>query len=481
MQLSDLIYLSPYISLGLGGLLVLLTGLLPGSHKTPLFFTALVFILTILLSFQQLDSHQVIENFILINRFTQSCIIFFCVIGLITLWMSVNAASLFNQLDEIFYSLLIFAVLGMSLIPSNNIIAFLLGIELVTIASFCLCIWSPSRYGAIEAASKLMIIAGVASAFLIMGIALTYLGSGTLLFSEISKGLSTHSGNNIITFIGLMFIIIGVGFELALAPFHNWLADFYEGAPLPIVSFIGTIAKLAILAWALLLPHWLGEALWQYIEPVIATIAIISMIAGALLALKQTNIKRLLAYSSVSHLGIMLIPLALYQPTSFTVIIYYGVSYTLMTFAAMSILNSLESDQQTITLEGLRGIGRRQPIIGICMTFVILSLAGIPPLSGFFSKFLVLQITLNNAEYAFAIIIILSSAVALYYYLRLILVLYQQPDETLSLQVKPHTIPPLNGLLYWSNHIFIIFATLTVIALGIWAQPFIAYAMGIIY
>lgn len=480
MSLSDLITLSPYISLGLGGLLVLLTGLLPGSHKIPLFFTGLIFILTIALSYQQLNSHQVVENFVLVNRFTQSCIIFFCIIGLITLWMSVNAASLFNQLDEIFYSLLVFSVLGMSLIPSNNFIAFLLGIELVTIASFCLCIWSPNRYGAIEAASKLVIIAGVASAFLIMGIALTYLGSGSLLFSDIPHGLNTNTGNKLITLIGLMFIIIGVGFELAVTPFHNWLADFYEGAPLPIVSFIGTIAKLALLAWALLLPHWLGENLWQYIEPVIATIAIISMIVGALLALKQTNIKRLLAYSSISHLGIMLVPLALYQSTSFTVIIYYGVSYTLMTFAAISILNSLEDNQNRITLEGLMGIGRRQPIIGICMTFVILSLAGIPPLSGFFSKFLVLQTTLNNGEYAFALIIIFSSAVALYYYLRLILVLYQQPGDISPSSINSTATPSLSGLLHWSNHIFIITTTLVVIALGIWAQPFLVYAMGIL-
>ncbi|WP_298771845.1 NADH-quinone oxidoreductase subunit N [uncultured Shewanella sp.] len=478
MTLSDLVYLSPYITLGLGGLVILLTGLLPGSHKLPLFFTALIFILTIILSAEQLNAQYTVENFVLVNRFTQSCMIFFCIIGLITLWMSVNALSLRHQLDEIFYSLLVFCVLGMSLIPSDNMIAFLLGIELVTISSFCLCIWSPNRYGAIEAASKLTIIAGVASAFLIMGIAITYLGTGSLSFSAMANGMDTEKGNNIITFVGLIFILIGVGFELAVAPFHNWLADFYEGAPLPIVSFIGTIAKLAILAWALLLPQWLGIALWQYLEPVIAVIAIFSMIFGTLLALKQNNIKRLLAYSSISHLGVILVPLAFYQATSFTVIIYYGVSYTLMTFAAISILNSLENHREVVTLETLSGIGRRRPIIGLCMTLVIISLAGIPPLSGFFAKLLVLQTTLNNEQYAVAIIIILSSAVALYYYLRLILVLYHPFQNDSPLSTSPSLLKS-NNLLYWSNHIFIILATFTVIALGIWAQILISYAMEI--
>ncbi|WP_299008811.1 NADH-quinone oxidoreductase subunit N [uncultured Shewanella sp.] len=480
MTLSDLVSLSPYITLGLGGLVILLTGLLPSSHKIPLFFTALTFILTIILSAEQLSAQYTVENFILINRFTQSCLIFFCLVGLITLWMSINALSLRHQLDEIYYSLLVFCVLGMSLIPSDNMIAFLLGIELVTISSFCLCIWSPNRYGAIEAASKLTIIAGVASAFLIMGIAFTYLGTGSLLFSTMSDGMASEKGNSIITFAGLMFIIIGVGFELAVAPFHNWLADFYEGAPLPIVSFIGTIAKLAILAWALLLPQWLSVSLWQFLEPIFAAIAIISMIFGTLLALKQTNIKRLLAYSSISHLGVILVSLAFYQSTSFTVIIYYGVSYTLMTFAAISILNSLENHHKELTLDKLTGIGKRQPIIGLCMTLVILSLAGIPPLSGFFAKLLVLQTTLNNEQYAVAIIIILSSAAALYYYLRVILVLYQDqasPNGN-TLPSSPSVLTHKN-LRYWSNHIFIILTTFIVIALGIWAQSLISYAMGI--
>ena len=478
MTLSDLVYLSPYITLGLGGLVILLTGLLPGSHKIPLFTTVLVFILTIILSAEQLNAQYTIEDFVLINRFTQSCLIFFCIIGLITLWLSINALSLRHQLDEIFYSLLVFCVLGMSLIPSDNMIAFLLGIELVTISSFCLCIWSPNRYGAIEAASKLTIIAGVASAFLIMGIAITYLGTGSLSFSAMANGMDTEKGNNILTFIGLMFIIIGVGFELAVAPFHNWLADFYEGAPLPIVSFIGTIAKLAILAWALLLPQWLGVSLWQYLESIFAAIAIISMILGTLLALKQTNIKRLLAYSSISHFGVILVPLAFYQSTSFTVIIYYGISYTLMTFAAISILNSLENHQEVLTLNRLAGIGKRQPIIGLCMTLVILSLAGIPPLSGFFAKLLVLQTTLNHGQYAIAIIIILSSAAALYYYLRVILMIYQPMQNGNTLPTSPSLLIHKN-LLYWSNHIFIILTTFIVIAFGIWAQPLISYAMGI--
>ena len=472
MSLSDLYYIEPYMWLGFGGLTVLLLGLLPAGKKWAYVGTVIVLLGVVLASLSLLDQHVVIENFVLVNKFTQSCVILFGLIALAVVFMSRSSGPINKDLDEIYYSLIIFSVLGMALIPSDNLISVLIGIEMVTICGFCLAAWTPSREGAVEAATKFVITAGLATGFLLMGIALIYLGSGTVIISEIQSGLGAKGASLTLTLAGLFMLLVGVGFELAVAPFHSWLADLYEGAPTPIVAFIGSIAKIAILAWLVLLPLWLNVSLWHILEPAVAGLAIISMVLGTALALKQSRLKRILAYSSVVHFGFILVALAVYQSLSVSAIVYYGLSYVVTTIAALAIIVGIEKNEGLSELEHYRGVGRRCPLIGVAFSLVILSLAGIPPLTGFFAKLLVFQVAINDSAWVLAIIMAIASAAGLYYYIRILLVLFDKPvDESAVCSVSGNSC----SMFSMNTLVIIVFVALTVL-LGIFADPVLHYA-----
>ena len=476
MTLNDLYCLLPYIWLGFGGLFVLLLGLLPAGKYIAFQGALVVLSGTIISSSLLLNQTAVVDNFILINRFTQSCIIFFSIIAVAVLLMSRASSLIARELDETFYSLIIFSVLGMALLPGNNLIAMFIGIEMITVCGFALVIWSPSRYGAVEAAAKFVIAAGLAAGALVMGIALIYLGSGTVMLSEIQSGLASSGGNSVITVIGIFMLMTGIGFELAIVPFHSWLADVYEGAPASIVAFLGSITKLAVLAWLVLFPLWLNE-LWAEIEPVMAVLAILSMVVGTLSALRQTSLKRILAYSSVAHFGFILVPLAVYQPEAVSAVIYYGIGYAVATVGALAIIIGCEKTEGLSELECYRGVGRRYPFVGVALGIVILSLAGIPPLTGFFAKLIIFQTAINHGAYLLAIVLALTSAAGLYYYIRILLVVFDKvPDaEILNTQGQTDSF----SLLSVVSSIAVVFSLLVII-LGIAAQPVINYAATIL-
>lgn len=476
MSLSDLFYLEPYMWLGFGGLAVLLLGLLPAGKKWAYIGTVIVLLGAIISAGALLGQSTTVENFVLINRFTQSCLVLFGIIALAVVFMSRSSGPIKKDLDEIYFSLIIFSVLGMAFIPSDNLIAVLIGIEMVTICGFCLAAWTPSRRGAVEAATKFVVTAGLATGFLLMGIALIYLGSGSVLVSGIQSGLGREGASLSLTIVGLIMLMIGIGFELAVAPFHSWLADLYEGAPAPVVAFIGSIAKLAVLAWLVLLPLWLNIKLWAILEPAIAGLAVISMVVGTVLALQQSRLKRILAYSSVVHFGFILVALAVYQPLSIPAIIYYALGYAVTTIAALAIIIGIEKTEGLSELEHYRGLGRRCPLAGIAFSLVVLSLAGIPPLTGFFAKLMIFQTALNESAWMLAIIMAIVSAAGLYYYIRILLVLFDKPADGMADCASGDgscTLMSMNTL------VIVVFVALTVL-LGIFAQPVLHYASMIL-
>ncbi len=434
MSLSDLFYFQPYLWLGFGGVFVLLAGLLPAGQKLAYLLTIVVLTGAMLSSLELIYYNEVIESFIRVNGYTQTCTAFFCFVALIIFFMSFSARTIKETIDEIYYSLIIFSTLGMALILSDNLIAVLIGIELVTICGFCLTAWRPERNGAIEAATKIVITAGVASAFLLMGIALIYIGSGTLIVSKIPHMLTQPHGHSYIVMIGFVMLLVGVGFEMAVVPFHNWLADFYEGAPVPVVTFTGTVGKLAVLAWMAQLPFWLNGSLCllELFHSVVTIIAILSMIVGTVLALNQNSLKRIMAYSSVTHFGFILVALALNQSSDSTsAIIYYGLIYTTTTIAIFSLITAVESAEGWSDLEHYRGFGYRCPWAGIAMTIATLSLAGIPPFTGFIAKFLTFKTAIAQNAWVLVITMVLTSAASMFYYLRIPLLIFDTSEQIL--------------------------------------------------
>lgn len=478
MSLSDLFYFQPYLWLGFGGVFVLLSGLLPAGKKLA-YFTAIIVLLGALFSSLELIYYnETIESFIRVNWYTQSCIAFFCIIALSVLFMSASAKTINEHLDEIYYSLLVFSVLGMALIPSDNLIALITGIEMVTICGFCLTAWHPSRYGAIEASTKLVITAGVATAFLMMGIALIYIGSGTVIVSEIHHALTQSNSNSTVVIIGMVMLLTGVGFELAVVPFHNWLADFYEGAPVPVVAFIGTIGKLAVLAWVTQLPSWLSVSMLEVFQYIISVIAVVSMVVGTVLALYQTSFKRILAYSSITHFGFILVALSIDPSAQNTAaIIYYALAYTVTSIAALALITAVEASEGWSGLDHYRGLGYRCPWAGISMATVMLSLAGIPPLTGFVAKFLIFKAAITQSAWALVIIMALTSAASIFYYVRILLILFEKPPEAIhykeAISDKTSVCASVNG--FSMNMIVVyVFVAMTLI-LGIMTQSVLHY------
>ena len=277
---------------------------------------------------------------------------------------------------------------------------------------------------------------------------------------------SLQAGPDSLLTTGFALIIIGVGFKLALVPFHMWTADVYQGAPAPTTAFIATISKGAMMAFLLrFLPH---DMLTNFLGLKILfwTIAIASMLVGNLLALLQTNLKRLLAYSSISHLGYMLVAFIAGGTQGVVAIGFYLVAYfitILGTFGAIGFLSSAGSEPENIS--AYRGLAWRRPFLGAFLAANMLSLAGIPLTAGFIAKFYVLIFGIAAELWALVVILVLTSAIALYYYLRVVIALYSHPEED-SMQPSP----PLPVVSWLGSALLWVFGIL-LIAFGIFPSP----------
>ena len=430
MTLNDIIFLQPYLWLMFGGLFVLLLGTIPKGKTCSFLATLLVLFGTLYSSLKLFyaGSNIVIEKFILINRLTQGAIAFFSVIAIIVVLLSKKNYSIKDHLNEIYFSLIIFTLLGSSLLISDNLIAFLVGVELVTICSFCLALWNHKRFGAIEATTKYMTVIGIASGLLTMGVSFIYLGSGTVVITDIYNQINSDIYVNFnFIYIGITLILSAICIELAIVPFNSWLADFYEGVPFPIVVLVGSVSKIAILIWLSLLPAYFVPEFTPFIKNIFSIIALLSLVIGSILALKQQSIKRLLAYSSIVHMGFILLAISSGKQANIPIILFYILSYSFSLVATCTLFSIAEDKNGVISLKYLQGLGRRYPVFGIFLAIIIMSLAGIPPLAGFFSKFFIFKEIIMDKKYIPAGIMAISSCVALYYYLRVLLVIFDKP------------------------------------------------------
>ena len=423
--------LEPYLWLGLGGLVVLLLGLLP-IGKRMAYVCAVIVLLGSLFSAMALFSHHTTfgdGHFILITPFTQLCLIIFNSVAICVVLISRSYLPIAHTLNEIYYSLIVFSVLGMALIPSDHLMAVMLGIEIVTVCSFGLIIWHPGRVGAIEAAMKYVVMAGVATAFLLMGVALIYLGSGTLTVSHIASALTNSKANIIWVMVGFSLLFVGIGFDLALVPFHGWLADVYQGAPPPVVALISSVAKIAVLAWLLLLPQWLSVQLWEFLQLMVVGMGVSSMIVGMFLALQQRQLKRLFAYSSIVHFGFMLVAFLYDYVDRTSVIIYYALSYVVTIVCVWTVLIIIEKRSAPLVRTHYEGLGYRYPFLGLVLGLALLSFAGVPPLPGFFAKWLLFRLSIHYENWWLLWMMVTVSIVSLYYYFRVFCTLFSKSSE----------------------------------------------------
>ncbi len=327
-----------------------------------------------------------------------------------------------------FYILLLLAALGMeTLTCSVHFASFFLGIEILSVSLYGLIGYTRDHRPSLEGAIKYLVLAAAASAFLLLGIALVYADSGTMDFRRLAA-----NGLPAVSFLGLALIVVAFGFKLAIVPFHMWSPDVYQGAPAPVTALIATGSKGAVFALLLRLVYmWHVEAGPTFVL-MISILAIATMLAGNLLALLQTNVKRLLAYSSIAHIGYLLIPLLAGAPLGPASIAFYLASYFAATIAAFGVIAVLSSHRRMGDVEELdeyRGLAGRHPVLALIFTAALLSLTGIPPAAGFIAKFYIFSAAIRADLWALVIVGVVSSGISAFYYLRVIIAMYSAPES----------------------------------------------------
>ena len=345
---------------------------------------------------------------------------------------------------EEFYLLVLLATTGaMVLVASRHFASFFLGLELLSVALYALISYVRTESASIEAGIKYLILAASSSSVLLFGLALIYAGSGSMELSQFAAGMSRTGGpaNTFPLLAGLMLVLTGVGFKLAVVPFHLWVPDVYEGAPLPVTAFIATVSKggmfALLLRWFRLHDAGLAEAP----NMVLSIIAIASMLTGNFLALTQTNIKRILAYSSIAHMGYLLVALLAGGALGAPAATYYLTAYLATILGAFGIMTVTSGSQsEAASIDDYRGLFWRRPFVAGAFTTMILSLAGIPLTAGFLGKFYVIAAGASQSRWVLLFTLVVSSTIGLFYYLRILVAMYAPAGDS-GLERDSRTLP----------------------------------------
>ena len=374
---------------------------------------------------------------------------------------------------EEFYLLVLIAALGGILLAgANHLASLFLGIELISLPLFGLVGYAFRQKRSLEASIKYTILSAAASSFLLFGMALVYANSGNLSFLALGKSLADNALHEPLLLAGLGLMIVGLGFKLSLVPFHLWTPDVYQGAPAPVSTFLATASKIAIFGVVMRLFLYMPVGDSEAVRVVLGLIAFASIIFGNLMALSQTNIKRLLGYSSISHLGYLLVALIALQSgeMSMEAVGVYLAGYlfsSLGAFGVVSLMSSQYRGPDADSLFSYRGLFWHRPILSAVMTVMMLSLAGIPMTLGFIGKFYVLAVGVHAHLWWLVAAVVIGSAIGLYYYLRVAVSLYLSAPEQLNRDA------PSNWQ-YSAGGIVVLISALLVLVLGVWPQPLIS-------
>jgi len=380
------------------------------------------------------------------DRWTALGQIVVCGIGLVT--TLVGAEQIAHRSDDHiaeFFSLLLASAAGMAFfIGSANLMVMFLSLEWFSIALYVMCAIDYDVEGSLEAGLKYLVVGSFGSAALLFGSALVYGATNHIGFAEI--GAAAHPSDTLLV-LGLAMLLAGLGFKASAAPFHMWTPDVYEGAPTPVTAFMSAATKVAafMLAFRLLRTAFPQEEhLWSW---ALAAIAVASLVIGNFAALVQRNVKRMLAYSSISHAGFILIGLAAATPLGGRAFLYYLIPYSAMAFGSFAIIGSRERELGgSVTLENLAGFGWERPFLGVAMWFFLFGFAGLPLTGGFTGKFYVFAAAYQHGWAWLVVVGVLATLVSLWYYLAIVRAMYMR-DE-LRVAVVAGGSPPREPLLH---------------------------------
>jgi NADH-quinone oxidoreductase subunit N len=364
-----------------------------------------------------------------------------------------------------FFVLMLFAMLGMMvMISGSHFLTLYLGLELLSLSQYALVALQRDSKVATEAAMKYFVLGALASGMLLYGMSMIYGVTGSLEVAKVAAVLPHLNHLNTVLVFGLVFVIAGLAFKLGVVPFHMWIPDVYQGAPTAVTLFIGSAPKIAAFAFVMrLLIDGLGGLVSDW-QPMLALMALLSIAIGNITAIAQTNIKRMLAYSTISHMGFLLLGFLAGSENGYSSGMFYVVVYVLMSLAGFGMILLLsragfEADQ----LQDFKGLNRRSPWYAFLMLLVMVSMAGIPPTVGFYAKLAVLQAALQAGYLWLVVAAVLLSVIGAFYYLRIVKLMYfDEPADTAPIQVNADM-----SVLISAN-------ALAILALGILPQPLMA-------
>ena len=411
------------------------------------------------------------SNMIAVDGFA---VFFFVVVSISIVLASLLADAYLRreQLDgpEFYVLALLSGSGGMLMAAANDLIVIFLGLETLSIALFVLAGFHRRREASGEAAMKYFVLSAFSSAFLLYGIALAYGSTGTTNLAGIAQWLATNVAvTNGVLLAAVAFLLVGFGFKVAAVPFHTWTPDVYQGSPTPVTAFMAGASKAAGFAallrvffstFSVLRPDW---------KPLVWGLAVASLLVGSILAVVQTDIKRMLAYSSISHAGYILVGLQAANDRGIAGALFYLLAYTFMVIGSFAIATLVgKRGDDAHDLEAYRGLARRRPAVALGFTVLLMAQAGVPFTSGFLAKFYVISAAVESRSYALALIAMLAAVIAAFFYLRVIITMYSQDEATDEAPAR-FTVPFGAGLVLVSAVAFTLVA-------GILPQAFFDFA-----
>ena len=379
------------------------------------------------------------NGMIRVDRFSMFFNIIFLVSTILVTLISINYLDREDKRQGEYYVLILLATLGMMLMASGNeLIVVFLGLELMSLSLYVLAGYFRSVQVSSEAGMKYLLLGAFASGFFLYGIALIYGGAGTTSIPDIASELKA-GGKSPLMLAGMFLLIVGFGFKVALVPFHQWAPDVYEGAPTTIAAFISAGPKAA--GFAAFLRIFMGalESLQPEWNVVVVILAALTMTVGNVIATAQSNIKRMLAYSSVAHAGYVLVGLAAANKDGISSAMLYLLIYCVMNIGAFAaVILARTEDGENLKIADYAGLGFRKPLLALFMTIMLLSLAGFPPTAGFVGKFYVFRSAVDAGQIWLVVIAAINTAISAFYYLRVVVTMYmKEPEEELDFHAYP--------------------------------------------
>jgi NADH-quinone oxidoreductase subunit N len=457
-NVSELIFVLPELFLLSAISIILLFDLFASERLKPLtyYLTQLALIITGWLAFDLIGESAIIfSGTFVLDTMGSTFKVFIMGFAIIALVYTRHYLKAHELLRNEYFILALMSILGMMVMVSgHSLLTLYMGLEIMSLSLYALIASARDRAVAIEAALKYFVLGAIASGLLLYGMSMIYGITGSLDIAQISnfaRASTLASQQTLILNFGLVFLVIGVAFKLGAVPFHMWVPDVYQGSPTSVTMFLSTVPKIAAIALLIrLLIDGLGD-LQHYWSDLLMIIAVLSIALGSLVALMQSNIKRMLAYSTISHIGFVLLGFVTGVVEGYGAAVFYVLVYILMSLAAFGSIivlnkNGFEADQ----ISDYQGLSKHSPWFALIILVVMLSMAGVPPFIGFYSKLFILQQVIAEGYVILAVIAVVFAVISAYYYLQIIKTMYFDDADkkiTVSAPLDMRVVLSINGIL----------------------------------